>query len=38
MKRSEFDVVFVWNRTLDRMRGVVPDKLILEDLAKCRER
>lgn len=34
----EFKVVFVWNRTVEKMRGVVPEDLILHDLAHCASR
>ena len=31
-KLPDYEVAFVWNRTDDRMKGVVPDHLILQDL------
>lgn len=34
----EFKVAFVWNRSTDKMRGVVPGDLILHDLAHCASR
>ena len=37
-QRLDYEVVFVWNRSVDKMRGVVPDHLILENLAECSER
>lgn len=37
-KKSEYQVVFVWNRSEEKMRGVVPDELILHDLADCASR
>lgn len=35
---SRYEVVFVWNRSEDKMRGVVPEELILRDLADCASR
>lgn len=37
-KRSDYQVVFVWNRSVDKMKGVVPEKLVLRDLADCASR
>ena len=37
-KRSDYEVAFVWNRTEEKMRGVVADDLILHDLADCASR
>lgn len=37
-KMSKYEVVFVWNRSEDKMRGVVPEELILRDLADCASR
>ena len=37
-KLNEYEVVFVWNRNEDKMRGVVPEELILRDLHKCASR
>lgn len=34
-KGKEYEVVFVWNRTADKMKGKVLDHLILQDLAEC---
>lgn len=34
-KRNNFEVAFVWNRTAEKMRGVVEDELVLQDLADC---
>ncbi len=31
-KMSDYEVAFVWNRSLDKMEGVVEEKLILPDL------
>ena len=31
-KLPDYEVAFVWNRTDDKMKGVVPDHLILQDL------
>ena len=35
---SDFKIVFVWNRTADKMRGIVPEEVILQDLAHCASR
>ena len=32
-KLPDYEVAFVWNRTDDKMKGVVPDQLILQDLS-----
>lgn len=37
-KRNDYEVVFVWNRTDDKMKGVVKEELILQDLADCASR
>ena len=37
-KRQDYEIVFVWNRTLDRIKDIVPDELILENLAECNKR
>lgn len=37
-RRDGYQVVFVWNRSVDKMRGVVQEKLILRDLADCASR
>lgn len=34
-KLSGYEVVFVWNRTIEKMKNKVPDHLILTDLAQC---
>ena len=31
-KLPDYEVAFVWNRTDDKMKEVVPDQLILQDL------
>lgn len=31
-KLPDYEVAFVWNRTDDKMKGVVADHLILQDL------
>ena len=31
-KLPDYEVAFVWNRTDDKMKGIVPDQLILQDL------
>lgn len=33
-----YEVVFVWNRTVDKMQGLVPDHLILSDLTQAASR
>lgn len=38
MKSDTKEVAFVWNRTEDKMKGVVEDALILHDLADCASR
>lgn len=39
LKNSDkYEVCFVWNRTLDKMRGAIPEDLILEDLAQAHTR
>ncbi len=37
-KMADFEVVFVWNRTTDKMRSVVSEEVILEDLAQFSSR
>ena len=37
-KRKDYEVAFVWNRTDDKMKGVVKEELILQDLADCASR
>jgi hypothetical protein len=37
-KLPEYEVAFVWNRTDDKMKGVVPDHLILQDLSDVSSR
>jgi len=34
----EYEVVFVWNRTAEKMRGVVEDEMILNDLTQFSSR
>lgn len=31
-KLPDYEVAFVWNRTVDKMKGFVSDDLILQDL------
>ncbi|XP_065893580.1 aspartate dehydrogenase domain-containing protein-like [Dysidea avara] len=35
---DKYEVCFVWNRTVDKMRGAIPVDLILEDLAQAHTR
>ncbi len=37
-QRSGYEVAFVWNRSEEKMRGVVDDDLILHDLNDCADR
>ena len=37
-KLPDYEVAFVWNRTDDKMKGVVPDHLILQDLSNFSSR
>lgn len=37
-QKSDYEVAFVWNRTEEKMRGVVGEELILQDLADCASR
>ena len=31
-------MAFVWNRSIEKMRGMVPEELILHDLSHCASR
>ena len=35
---SGYEVVFVWNRSEDKMKDIVPQELILQDLTDCAAR
>lgn len=37
-KHPESEVAFVWNRTPEKMGGIVPEELILTNLSDCASR
>ncbi|XP_003385230.1 PREDICTED: putative L-aspartate dehydrogenase [Amphimedon queenslandica] len=36
--KDEYEIAFVWNRSAEKMRGIVPPELILNDLKSCHSR
>ncbi len=38
IERDDLEIAFVWNRTLESLKGKVPDEYILKDLAQFAER
>ncbi len=37
-KQPGYELVFVWNRSVERMKDLVPEHLILKDLYDCSSR
>ena len=37
-QHSDYEVVFVWNRSVEKLRGLVPESLILHELSECSSR